>query len=137
MPQPSKYPKRLTFVYDADGTLRGEITYVVGHLLGRLECAMCDISHSPYRRKKSWIAWVDELQTKHGIEVVTLHRNDLALDESLRACIGGRLPAAVAIDAEGIHRFVAGKDELTACGGRLEQLIPILVEAGCIPPIST
>jgi hypothetical protein len=134
MPQPNDYSKRLTFVYDADGTLRGEITYIVGHLLGRLECAMCDISHSPYGRKKSWIAWVTDLQTTHGIKVVTLHRDDLDKDESMRTCIAGRLPAAVATDADGVHRFIAGKAELTACNGLLENLVPILVSAGCIPP---
>ena len=30
----------LAMVYDADGGLVGEVRYVVGHLLGRAECAL-------------------------------------------------------------------------------------------------
>lgn len=35
---------RLLVVYDADATLVGEITYIVGHALGLRECAACDIT---------------------------------------------------------------------------------------------
>jgi hypothetical protein len=129
-----EWPQRLTFVYDADGTLRGEVTYVVGHLLGRLECAMCDISHSPLGRRKTWIAWVNRLAS-HGIEIETLHRNDLATTHyaELGACIAGRFPCATATGADGSHQFVLGKDELESCSGKLEPLIDLLEKAGLIP----
>lgn len=32
-------------VYDADHTLAGEVAYVVGKLLGRRHCALCDVTH--------------------------------------------------------------------------------------------
>ena len=41
-------------VYNADGGLVGEATYLVGHLLGRTQCALCDVTHSPVRRKPAW-----------------------------------------------------------------------------------
>jgi hypothetical protein len=40
---------RLVGVYDADGTPRGEIAYWVGARLGRTHCALCDITHGPWR----------------------------------------------------------------------------------------
>lgn len=43
---------RYTGIYNADGGLVGEVRYVVGHLLGTAECALCDITHSPVRRKR-------------------------------------------------------------------------------------
>ncbi len=48
-------------VYHADGGLVGEAKYVLGHLLGRTHCSLCDITHSPVRRKKQWDAFVDSL----------------------------------------------------------------------------
>ena len=33
--------ERLVGVYDADGGIRGEVAHVLGHLVGRTECALC------------------------------------------------------------------------------------------------
>ena len=51
----------LAMVYDADGGLVGEVRYVVGHLLGRAECALCDITHGPVRRKQAFDELVADL----------------------------------------------------------------------------
>jgi len=45
-------------VYDADGGLRGELSCVFGHQPGRRQCGLCDITHSPVRRKAAWDAMV-------------------------------------------------------------------------------
>ena len=42
---------RLTFVYDADGTLVGELRYWFGTLFGASHCSLCDITHSRWRRR--------------------------------------------------------------------------------------
>lgn len=63
-------------VYHADGGLRGEVRYVVGHLLGRTECALCDITHSPIRRKKQWDGFVADL----GVPFRLLHLNEMPPD---------------------------------------------------------
>ncbi len=63
-------------IYHADGGLVGEATYVIGHLLGRTHCALCDITHSPFRRKPAWDAMVQRL----GVEFRLLHRNEVDAD---------------------------------------------------------
>ena len=35
----------LVAVYHADGGVRGELSYVLGRLLGTAHCALCDITH--------------------------------------------------------------------------------------------
>jgi hypothetical protein len=128
------FPNRLTFVYDADGTLRGEVTYIVGHLLGRLSCSMCDISHGPLGRRKSWTAWVQALAV-HQVEVVTAHRDEL--DPDVEACLRGKFPAVVATTISDTHRFVQkvmDKAQLEACQGRVDLLAAHLVAAKIIPP---
>jgi len=63
-------------VYHADGGLVGETKYVLGHLFGRTHCALCDITHSPVRRKKQWDAYVDSL----GVPFRLYHLNEMPAD---------------------------------------------------------
>ena len=45
---------RLVGVYDADHTLRGELSYWIGARLGRAHCALCDITHGLVRERDDW-----------------------------------------------------------------------------------
>jgi hypothetical protein len=63
-------------IYHADGGLVGEAVYVIGHLLGRTHCALCDITHSPFRRKPAWDAMVSRLDVPFRL----LHRNEVDSD---------------------------------------------------------
>lgn len=60
-------------VYDADGGLAGEVRYVVGHLLGTAECALCDITHSFAWRRRAW----DRMVAGLGAPFDLRHRNEL------------------------------------------------------------
>ena len=73
---------RLVGVYRADGGLRGELRYLAGHYLRGQACSLCDITHSPFRRKAAWDAAVAEL----GIPFDLLHLNEL--DPGLAAYVG-------------------------------------------------
>ena len=64
-------------IYDADGGLRGEMSYVVGKLLGRAHCGPCDITHSAVRRRRAW----DRIVESHNIPVRLAHRNELTAEE--------------------------------------------------------
>ena len=53
-PEPTFYA-----IYDADGSLMGEVRYLRDKCLGKAECALCDLSHgwsplgrSDWRRRK-------------------------------------------------------------------------------------
>jgi hypothetical protein len=74
----------LLAVYDADGGLVGEARYVIGHLLGTAHCSLCDITHSPLRRKPAWDAMVRRL----GTPLRVVHRNERTAAESA-ACTAG------------------------------------------------
>lgn len=107
-------------IYNADGTLLGEISYVVRKYTGRGHCALCDITHGTVRRKPEW----DSACATSGIEIELLHRDE-ATPEQLRAA--GDLPAVVANNGTG-WRLVAGPRELAACNKSPRALVELLLQ---------
>lgn len=108
-------------VYDADGGLAGELRYVVGHLLGTAECALCDITHSPVRRKRAWDAMVAELDAPFDLR----HRNELTEVEMLALAPMG-LPVVAAELADGGWVELLGRDALDACDGDVDTFTRVL-----------
>lgn len=60
-------------VYHADGGPIGEAKYVIGKFLGRAHCPLCDITHSPVRRKPEW----DQFVASIGIPFALVHLNEM------------------------------------------------------------
>ena len=121
MPVPEAAPtvRRLVGVYDADGTLRGELAYVVGVRLGRVHCSLCDITHGRLRERPGWQACRDGLP----VPFETFHRNDQPDD--VRALLAGTAPAVVA-DTGGGLVLLLGPADLEACGSSPEALVAAL-----------
>ena len=113
---------RLIGVYDADGTLRGELAYWVGARLGRTHCSLCEITHGLVRERSDWKS------CKEGIAVPfdTYHRNDQPT--SVRSATGDTAPVVVAETTSGIT-VLLGSTELDACGGSVDQLIEMIEAA--------
>ena len=106
---------RIVGVYDADGGIAGEAKYVVGHLLGRLECALCDITHGPVRRKKTF----DAFRARLGVPFDAVHRNERSPE--VEAATGDALPCVVAVTDSGIVTLL-DRAALEACGGEVDRL---------------
>jgi hypothetical protein len=114
---------RLVGVYNADGGIVGEVRYVIGHLLGTTECALCDITHSPLRRKPEWDAMVAGL----GIPLEVLHRNE-AGEDIARAITTIGLPAIIGLDQNGGVQEVLSAKDLRACDGSVATCGDMIVE---------
>jgi hypothetical protein len=105
-----------TGVYNADGGIVGEVRYVIGHLLGTAECALCDITHSPVRRKPEW----DRMLARLGVPFAALHRNEL--DAPLLAAIGTTpLPAVFAHHLDGTITIAISAERLDSMGGSVRE----------------
>ncbi|MDH4161054.1 MAG: hypothetical protein OEV62_12410 [Actinomycetota bacterium] len=113
---------RLTGVYHADGGLRGELAYVVGKLRGTAHCGLCDITHSPLRRKKEWQAYVGGLPVPFD----TVHLNDRSAE--VRAVTEGQTPCVVAHTDTGVSILVPAS-ELDSAGGDVEAFSRTLASA--------
>jgi hypothetical protein len=114
---------RLVGVYNADGGIVGEVRYVIGHLLGTTECALCDITHSPLRRKPEWDAMVAGL----GIPLEVLHRNEVGEDIA-RAIAAIGVPAIIGLDQNGGVQEVLSAEDLRRCNGSVTTCGAMVVE---------
>ncbi len=107
---------RLVGVYDADGGLLGEAAYIWGKLRGTRHCALCDITHSPLRRKPAWDAMVARL----GVPFELLHLNELS-PELADAVQTSGAPVILVEDSSGLQVLFTG-DELDTLGGSIDAL---------------
>lgn len=109
-------------VYDAVGTLRGEVAYWVGARLGRRHCALCDITHGLARERADWRS------CRAGLPVpfTTFHLDDQP--DEVRAAAGGVAPVVLAT-TEAAHMVLLGPDELAACEGSPEGLVEAIERA--------
>ncbi|WP_061961371.1 hypothetical protein [Demequina flava] len=112
-------------IYDADGGLRGEISYVVGHMLHRRECALCDITHSPVRRKPAWDRMVETLDGPFTL----LHRNEL--DADLTEAIKGKQLPLVLEKCRDSYEVALDAAGLTACHVDIDAFRDALLANRC------
>lgn len=110
---------RLIGIYDAEGTLLGELRYVLGKLRGTRSCSLCDITHGPLRKKKAFVA----LEQRLRVPIVLLHLDEL--DEAQREVSRGQVPCVLIEHPGGLEPLI-GPLELDGLAGSVdafEQLV--------------
>ena len=82
-------------IYNADGSVTGELAYVVSKLTGQGSCELCDVTHgwNPFGRRE----WKTAMQ-QSDLDITFIHRDE-ALPEQLAAA--GQLPAVVMSNDDG------------------------------------
>ena len=116
---------RYSAIYNADGGIVGEVRYVIGHLFGTAECALCDITHSPVRRKPEW----DRMLARLDAPMTVLHRNEV--DPRLLASIGTtQLPAVFAHHPDGTVTVALSAHQLSAMAGAVSAFEAALTRRG-------
>jgi hypothetical protein len=117
----------LTGVYQAEGSLQGELRYVVGKLLGNAHCALCDITHGSVREKKGFTACREALP----VPLRNVHLDERSPE--IARFTEGRTPCVVAHTAEGLV-LLLDEAALEACQGSVTRfratLDAALVERG-------
>ena len=116
---------KLYAVYDADGSLSGELAYLAGKLMGVRDCALCDISHgwNPLG-KTAWRA-AHRNPSPRSFEIAWVHRDEQPT--ALSSVTQGALPAVV-LQLNDHYQILLNKHELKACGGDYEKFEAALVE---------
>ena len=109
-------------MYDADGGLLGEAAYVWGRLRGTRHCSLCDITHSPLRRKPEW----DRMVATLPVPVRLLHTDEL--DDGLAGAVSrAGVPVVLARSGSSWEVLVTGA-ELEAMAGSVERTGALLLD---------
>jgi hypothetical protein len=102
---------RLVGVYDADGSVLGELTYFVRARFGKAHCALCDITHGRVRERRDWQEQRDRLPAP----VALFHRDDQP--ESVRRAGGHSPPVVLAESVGGELIVLLTRADLEHCAG--------------------
>lgn len=113
---------RLTGVYQADGSLIGELRYVVGTVFGQAHCSLCDITHGRVRQKAAWRDERDRLP----VPFRAVHLDERTPEEVEAS--DGHTPCVLAHSTEGIS-VLLGPQDLDACGGEPAALAAAITRA--------
>lgn len=112
---------RLTGVYHADGSLMGELRYVVGKLRGTAHCALCDVTHGTVRKKASFRA----LEARMPVPFELVHLDERST--SIAAFTEGRTPAVVGHTTDKLVLLLGAQD--LELGGDVDRFADALTEA--------
>src|SRR5256885_13455285 len=112
----------LTGVYNAEGSLLGELRYVVGRRLGRTHCALCEITHGHVREKAAW----RRARARLAVPFTAVHLDER--DQHERDASDGRTPCVLAHTADGVH-LLLGPVELERCAGDPDALVATIEQA--------
>ena len=99
----------LVGVYNADGTLSGELRYWLGARVGRAHCALCEITHGTFREKEEW---------KRQSAALPVPFEAVHLDErspEVAAASGEQTPCVVALISGVGFELLLGPEQLEAC----------------------
>jgi hypothetical protein len=108
-------PTRLIGIYNADGGIVGELKYFFGHLIGVAKCELCDVTHSPIRRKASFDKLAQDLKVEFGLEMDLKHLNERS-EAEIRAS-SGQEPCVLAQYADGSLGMFLDRSELAVVKG--------------------
>jgi hypothetical protein len=111
-------------VYKADGGILGEVSYFLGHLVGLRECNLCDITHSPVKKKAEFKRFEKTLLEQRGIVMKLVHMNERT-DAELAAS-KGREPCVLLQYPDGSISMFLDYVELKAASGSVESFAKLV-----------
>ena len=112
-------------IYKADGGVIGELSYFFGHLIGVRSCSLCDISHSPVKKKSAFKQLEQELFKEHGIAIKMIHLNERN-DRELKASAGREPCVLLEYPDQSISMFLDAVD-LKALSGSVSSLRKLII----------
>ena len=115
----SENRKTLIGIYKADGGILGELSYFFGHLVGIKSCSLCDITHSPIKKKNDFKAFEKRLLEERGIEFRLVHMNERT--EAEFAASQGREPCVLLQYEDGSISMFLDFVELKASKGSVKS----------------
>jgi len=119
--EPSKHKiVRVIGVYDADGTIIGELTYFWQKTFRGRHCTLCDITHGAIKMRSEWNLAVTEL----GLEFELLHRDEATHRHT--SVQGYQPPCVLAQDESGEIFLLLTSEDLGLCDKSPAALMTVI-----------
>ena len=90
--------RKIYCIYNAKGSLRGELEYIYNKYVNNIKCSMCEITHGTISPKRKW----KEKCSTFDIKIECLHLNELPNDikklvKDKTPCVVGQINSAKTI----------------------------------------
>eukprot|EP00996_Jenningsia_fusiforme_P004034 NODE_4836_length_754_cov_44.449645_g4484_i0.p1 GENE.NODE_4836_length_754_cov_44.449645_g4484_i0~~NODE_4836_length_754_cov_44.449645_g4484_i0.p1 ORF type:complete len:124 (+),score=17.24 NODE_4836_length_754_cov_44.449645_g4484_i0:136-507(+) len=97
-------------IYNAEGSVWGEVKYAIGKITGSAHCSLCDITHSGISKKPTFVSCIQRLP----IPFAAVHLDErspdyLQLTEGRTPCVVGKRKC------DGVWEMVLSSTELDVC----------------------
>ena len=110
---------QLICVYDADGSLLGELSYLWKKTFRSFKCSMCDISHNLITTKKKWKTEVQNC--KYDISTYHLDDQPTLIKETTQ----NNTPCVVKVES-GSSSILISNDELKIIDGNVDSFFSLI-----------
>lgn len=104
---------KIYFIYNASGTIAGELNYLYGKYFQDEHCELCDITHGTVSAKPEWKAWISALKCENYV----LHTNEA--EEMNVDYSRFELPVVLVDRGNGLEELVT-KEEMADSGKGVE-----------------
>ena len=109
----------LICVYDADGSLLGELNYLWKKAFHSFTCSMCDITHNFITTKKKWKIKVQNCK----YDISTYHLNDQPT--LIKETTLNNTPCVVKVES-GSSSILISNDELKTIDGNVDSFFSLI-----------
>lgn len=112
--------EKIIGVYNANGGLIGELQYVVGKIIKKKHCSLCDITHGfSIKAKDTWVKQVESFP----IKIETKHLNEL--DSDILSMIRDNVPCVIHIDNRQ-KKIIMNERDLLSCDKDPDKFFELL-----------
>ena len=105
-----KNTAKIFCIYNAEGTIFGEIRYLYNKYIKDMRCSMCDITHNSFFEKSEWGKKCREFPFK----IECLHLDELPSD--IKNIVKDNAPCVVA-QKRSVNEIIIKNKELTSLNG--------------------
>ncbi len=101
-------------IYNAEGSIIGEIKYLFNKYIKNIKCSMCDITHNSFSEKVEW----EKKCRDFPFKIECLHLDELPND--IKNLVKNNTPCVVA-QTKSINRIIIKNTELIKMNGDLDS----------------
>ena len=113
--------QKIYCIYNAEGSLRGELEYIYNKYVNNIKCSMCEITHGTISPKRKW----KEKCLTFGIKIKCLHLDELPND--IRKLVKDKTPCVVG-QINSVKTILMKDNELIKMSGNVDSFFRFLDE---------